>query len=95
VGGLLAVIGNYFQALRPNYFIGIRTPWTLQSEQVWKKTHKLGGRVWMGGGILIAILSFLIHGNEASGIVFGTLLGIMVLWPVLYSFTEFRKESRN
>jgi uncharacterized membrane protein len=92
VGGLLAVIGNYFQALRPNYFIGIRTPWTLQSEGVWKKTHKLGGRLWMAGGILIVILSFLIHSKEVSNIVFGALLGIMVLWPILYSYFEFRKE---
>ncbi|PVY38572.1 SdpI family protein [Pontibacter virosus] len=42
IGGLFIALGNYFQAVKPNYFIGIRTPWTLESEQVWRKTHRLG-----------------------------------------------------
>jgi len=61
IGALFAMLGNYFQTIRPNYFIGIRTPWTLENEQVWKKTHLLSGRLWMVGGIVIVILSFLNH----------------------------------
>jgi uncharacterized membrane protein len=95
VGALFAILGNYFQTVRPNYFIGIRTPWTLENEDIWKKTHRLGGRLWMAGGILIAILSFMISNNLALAVTLGVLLSIMVLIPVVFSYTEFQKEKRN
>jgi uncharacterized membrane protein len=95
IGALFAMLGNYFQTVRPNYFIGIRTPWTLESEQIWKKTHHLGGRMWIAGGVLIAILSFFIHNNAALAITFGTILSVLVIVPVVYSYTEFQKEKRN
>jgi len=92
IGALLAMSGNYFQTIRPNYFIGIRTPWTLENEQVWKRTHLLGGRIWMIGGVLIIIFSFIITNNHALIITFSTFLSIMVIIPVVFSYTEFRKE---
>lgn len=91
IGVLFAMFGNYFQTVRPNYFIGIRTPWTLENEQTWKKTHRLGGRLWMAGGILIAILSFVIWNNLALAITFGIILSVMVMVPVVFSYVEFRK----
>ena len=94
IGVLFAMLGNYFQAVRPNYFIGIRTPWTLESPETWKKTHQLGGKIWMAGGALIAILSFFIHDNNALAITFGVLISVMVLVPVVYSYVEFQKEKR-
>ncbi len=87
------MLGNYFQTIRSNYFIGIRTPWTLENEQVWKKTHLLGGRIWMAGGLLIVILSFIITDNHSLMIAFGILCFIMVIIPVIFSYTEFRKEK--
>lgn len=42
---LLAIIGNYLTTVRSNFFIGIRTPWTIDNEEVWRKTHLLGGRL--------------------------------------------------
>ncbi len=94
LGGLFAAMGNYFQALRPNYFIGIRTPWTLESESVWKKTHRMGGWLWMGGGILIVLLSFFIADNTTFAIVFGVVVAIMVIVPLVFSYTEFQKERK-
>lgn len=94
IGGLFAALGNYFQALRPNYFMGIRTPWTLESESVWKKTHRLGGRLWMGGGIFIVLTSFIITDNLTFAILFGVVLAILVIVPVVFSYTEFRKEKK-
>jgi len=94
IGALFALLGNYFQTVRPNYFLGIRTPWTLENEQVWKKTHRLGGRLWMAGGIMIALLSFIITNNIALAIVMGGLLSVMVIVPLVYSYTEFQKEKR-
>jgi len=94
IGILFALLGNYFQTVRPNYFIGIRTPWTLENETVWKKTHRLGGRIWMAGGILIALVCFFISNNTAMAIIFGGLLSVMVIVPMVYSYTEFQKVKK-
>jgi len=93
IGALFAMLGNYFQTVRPNYFIGIRTPWTLENEQTWKKTHRLGGRLWMAGGVLIAILSFFISNNSVLAITFGVILAVLVIIPVVYSYFEFQKQK--
>ena len=94
IGVLFALFGNYFQAVRPNYFIGIRTPWTLENEEVWKKTHRLGGRIWMACGILIAVLSLMISNNTAMAIMMGVMLTVMVVVPIVFSYTEFQKEKK-
>ena len=93
IGILFAMLGNYFQTIRPNYFLGIRTPWTLENENVWKKTHHLGGRLWMVGGVLIVLLAFFIHDNSIFMILFSLILSIIVLIPVVYSYLEFKKEG--
>ena len=92
IGLLFIMMGNYFQTVRPNYFVGIRTPWTLENEQVWKKTHRLGGRIWVAGGISIVLLGLLINSVTAMLICFFGLILIMVLVPVVYSYMEFRKN---
>lgn len=93
LGLLIAMFGNYFQTVRSNYFIGIRTPWTLQNEIVWKKTHHLAGRLWMAGGVLIIFLSFLIGNNLALAITFGIIAGFISGIPIVFSYTAFRKEN--
>ncbi|HET7559508.1 MAG TPA: SdpI family protein, partial [Limnochordia bacterium] len=52
VGLLFAIIGNRLGQLRHNYFVGIRTPWTLADERVWQETHRFGGRVMVVGGVV-------------------------------------------
>ena len=91
MGLFFAILGNYLQTVKPNYFIGIRTPWTLENEQTWKRTHRLGGRMWMTGGLLIVILSFITDSNSILWIVFGIITGIIVIVPVVYSYLEFKK----
>jgi uncharacterized membrane protein len=93
IGALLAVLGNYFQTVRPNYFIGIRTPWTLESELIWNKTHRLGGRMWIVGGVLIAFISLILSNKNVLAITFGIILAVLIIVPVVYSFTEFLKEK--
>ncbi|HTJ50189.1 MAG TPA: SdpI family protein [Cyclobacteriaceae bacterium] len=93
VGGMIALLGNYFQTLRPNYFMGIRTPWTLGNETVWRKTHKLSGLVWMVGGCVIIILSLVIRFPWLL-ISLGVIVFIMVIIPILYSYAEFIKEKK-
>ncbi|QDX93193.1 DUF1648 domain-containing protein [Brevibacillus laterosporus] len=59
VGLLFVFIGNVMPRMKPSYFVGIRTPWTLASDEVWRKTHFVGGRLFVLGGILIIVCSFL------------------------------------
>lgn len=56
VGLLFIVIGNFSPKFKHNYFIGVRTPWTLASEDVWKKTHRFGGKVFVVLGLLMLLV---------------------------------------
>ena len=57
VGGMFVVLGNLFGKLRPNWFIGIRTPWTLSSKQSWDRTHRAGGWLFILFGLLLMSLA--------------------------------------
>lgn len=57
IGLLFVIMGNYLSKIKPNWFIGIRTPWTLSSEENWNKTHRLGGKVFILGGVLMILQS--------------------------------------
>ena len=94
-GVFFAVFGNYMQTVRPNYFVGIRTPWTLENTDVWKSTHRLGGRVFMVGGILIMLAAFLFKNNATATIIFLVLIGIMVVIPVVHSYLMFKKLTNH
>ena len=91
IGILYIILGNYFKIIKPNYFIGIRTPWTLESESVWKQTHMLGGKLWFIGGIIIVLSGFIL-GNEINVIVFLTITTIIAIIPIVHSFLLFRKN---
>lgn len=89
VGLLFAFLGNYFKTLKPNYFIGIRTPWTLENEEVWEKTHLLGGKMWFIGGLLMA-LTFVLP-EPLNLFVFLGITAIISVVPIIYSYLEFKK----
>ena len=89
IGFLFVALGNYFQTLKPNYFIGIKTPWTLENETVWKETHKLGGKLWFFGGILM-ILAVLLLPIETSFVVFIAATSIFAIVPIVYSYTKYK-----
>ena len=89
MGGLFLVIGEMVKDAKQNYTIGIRTPWTLSSEVVWDKTHRLGGRLFKICGIL-SILSIFF-----SSYAFITVIGTVILTTIylfIYSYLEFKKE---
>ncbi|QZE13002.1 SdpI family protein [Halosquirtibacter laminarini] len=93
-GLLFTIIGNSMKTIPPNYFLGIKVPWTLESETVWKATHKLGGVIWFVGG-LIVILSSLILPIKTSNTLFIIIISIMVIVPIAYSGILFRKLKRE
>ena len=86
VGLLFIVLGNYLGKVRKNFFIGIRTPWTLASDEVWSRTHRLGGYVFVLIGFLLFLNAF-IQFPEAWLI--GAIV-IVALVPVVYSFVIYR-----
>jgi uncharacterized membrane protein len=88
VGLLLTVIGNYLGKVQRNFFLGIRTPWTLADDEVWLRTHRLGGKLLVGAGLLTLVLSFV------SGVPHSLLLGVSLLAalvPCVYSLVLYPK----
>lgn len=81
VGFLLIVIGNYLPKTKRNYTVGIKLPWTLNSDENWNKTHRLAGYFFILGGIFFLLTPFI--GNEY--LIFLTFM-IIVIIPAIYSF---------
>jgi uncharacterized membrane protein len=55
VGLIFMITGNYLPQVKDNFFVGIRTPWTLNNPEVWRRTHRLGGRLWVATGFLLVL----------------------------------------
>ncbi|MDP9079446.1 MAG: SdpI family protein [Bacteroidota bacterium] len=91
-GLLFAFMGNIMHSIKPNYFAGIRTPWTLESEDTWRVTHRLAGKLWFVGGIILTVLTLLLP-PEAATVVFMCGVGIIVFIPVIYSYIYFKKHQ--
>ncbi|HJD03573.1 MAG TPA: SdpI family protein [Candidatus Mediterraneibacter caccogallinarum] len=93
IGIVFIVFGNYMPKLQQNYTVGIKMPWTLNSTENWNRTHRLGGRLFIVGGILMILGGFSggVLGEEGSLIlVFGIILLCAVI-PCIYSFWLFRR----
>ena len=91
MGGLFIVLGNYSGKVRRNYFIGIRTPWTLASEEVWSRTHRFGGWVFVIAGIALVALAWAPATTPAEFPL--TLLGVTgvaAVVVVVYSYFVYR-----
>lgn len=92
LGLMLIVFGNFMTQIRHNYFFGIRTPWTLASEYVWKKTHRFGGYVFVVIGLVP--LSSLFIGPIGMYIFIGALaIGIALI--LIYSYLVYKREKPN
>ena len=91
IGLLFMGLGNFFKTIQPNYFLGIRTPWTLESETVWKSTHRLAGILWLVGGLSMVMMGLFADGTP---ILVWTVLVVVVvsLVPMGYSWMTFKKE---
>jgi len=90
IGILFIYIGFLLEHAEPNWFVGIRTPWTLSSDSVWKKTHQKGATLFKLAGVVSMV-----------GILAGIYAWLFILVPaiavavytVVYSYVEFRREQ--
>jgi uncharacterized membrane protein len=94
IGILFIALGNYFKVIQPNYFIGIKTPWTLENKEVWKLTHILAGKLWIIGGLIIVVGSLAID-ESAFIYILLTTITIITLVPVVYSYLKFKELKIN
>jgi uncharacterized membrane protein len=90
VGLLFAGLGNYLPRLRSNWWMGIRTPWTLESETVWRATHRLAGFTFVIGG-LIAVAAALLPTKLAFGVSMVAMMSAALV-PAAYSYVLYRRE---
>ena len=90
VGVLFLVMGNFMGKVTRNYFVGIRTPWTLANDEVWFRTHRLGGKVFVVAGLGIAAAVLL----DQVVLALPLLLASAAI-PVVYSYAVYRRITRS
>ncbi|WMJ78883.1 MULTISPECIES: SdpI family protein [unclassified Sedimentibacter] len=92
VGLLFAIIGNYMPKFKQNFYAGIRTSWTLSDEEVWFKTHRLGGKIWFAGGIAMMVSAILPSYLKMK--VFLGIVIIITLIPIIYSYIAYKNKFK-
>lgn len=92
VGVLLVVIGNYLPRARQNFFMGVRTPWTLSSEKVWDRTHRLSSKVFVIVGIIMTLSVFLPTVIQAYFVI--AMIVILAIVPIVSSYIFYRQENK-
>lgn len=88
---LIALVGNVLGKVKRNFYVGVRTPWTLANERVWYATHRLAGKLWVALGCLGFILTFLLPSPVPAVL----LVSVGSLYPVLYSFLHYKRLEKQ
>lgn len=91
VGLSFIVIGNYMPKCRQNHTIGIKLKWTLENEENWNSTHRLAGKVWVIGGLLLVVCAVL--PEPVSMAVMLAVTALLVAIPVVYSYRYHKKQK--
>lgn len=92
VGLLFIILGSYMGKIKSNWLMGIRTPWTLSSENVWNKTHRVGGWMFIIFGVIIAVTPFLPEAIELTILIGGIVLILLGSFGASYIF--YLKEKK-
>jgi len=92
IGLLFVIMGNYMGKLKANWFMGIRTPWTLSNDEVWNKTHRLGGKLFIIFGVLLMITPLLPYNSFIYTLIVPVI--IVSLVPIVYSYLIYRKIKK-
>ncbi|SHK57276.1 SdpI family protein [Desulforamulus aeronauticus] len=86
---LFVVLGNYMSKIRYNYLVGFRLPWTLANEEVWNKTHRVGGKLMVLGGLLALLSAFV--DSTLGGILFMAGIFLPTIITLVYSYLQYQK----
>jgi uncharacterized membrane protein len=92
LGLLFAFLGHFMGKLKPNYFAGIRIPWTLSDDENWKSTHQLAGKLWLYGGLAYAGISLLLP-FKFMLILFMIMVASFILIPAIHSYRMFKRKN--
>lgn len=92
VGLLIAVMGYFMRNIKPNYFMGLRLPWTLEDENNWAATHQFAAKLWIPAGLLMAVSSFIFPFMTAFIITISVTLVIVII-PAIYSYRFFKRKK--
>jgi len=93
IGLLFIFLGNLLPKTPRNFFIGIKTPWTLASDDVWRRTHRLGGKVFIVSGLIMLFKGFAFTQNHLFQQLSGALAFLLLLFPLLYSLLIYREKK--
>ena len=88
------IIGNLFGTIRQNYFIGIRIPWTLANEDVWRLTHRFAGRIWVWSSIIMLLLVIFLP-SDIIKFIFWIYIGFLIIIPIVYSYLKYQNANVN
>ncbi len=91
---MFIVFGQVLGKIRPNWFVGVRTPWTLSSKRSWVRTHRVAGWLFTLSGILFLALAIIGIGAAMVWIML-SVLGVMVVFLVVYSYVEWRNDPEK
>jgi uncharacterized membrane protein len=92
LGALFVAIGNVLPRARPNWWFGIRTPWTLTNDRVWVRTHRVGGYVMTAAGIVIITGAALPNAWPFAVLIAAS--AIAAIGTIVYSYVAWREETR-
>jgi uncharacterized membrane protein len=94
IGILFIVLGNVLGKVRPNWFVGVRTPWTLSSKRSWVRTHRLAGWLFtLAGLIFLALIAFNV-GDQLPWIILG-ISALLTFVLLAYSYVEWRNDPEK
>jgi uncharacterized membrane protein len=93
IGLMFIVMGALMPRIKPNWFMGIRTPWTMSNEEVWRKTHVFGGKVFILSGILFALTPFFPASFRAPAFI--AFIVFMLFGTIGYSYYAYREEGKK
>ena len=89
-GLMIVIVGNYLPKMKQSYTIGIKLPWTLESEENWNRTHRFAGSVWVLCGIAVILSSFFRFALKPAFLI--AVLVLMLIAPAVYSYALYRRS---
>jgi len=90
VGFLIAAMGNVMGKIKPNHFVGIRVPWTLDDDEVWRRTHRFAGPLWVAGGFALWAAALLPPSFQLAFVL--TVIAIIAISPTVYAYIVYHER---